>query len=75
MNTKELLHAYKLVRQDFIENFRPSMSGGLRIARKNLDWFLMDRVEKFEFLPETKIEYQPGIMLGTLELILSFNKK
>ena len=46
MNTKELLHAYKLVRQDFIENFRPSMSGGLRIARKNLDWFLMDRVEK-----------------------------
>ena len=46
MNTKELLHAYKLVRQDFIENFRPSMSGGLRIARKNLDWFLMDREEK-----------------------------
>jgi len=46
MLTKDLLKAYEVVRKDFIENHRPTMSGGLRIARKNLDWFLMDRVEK-----------------------------
>ena len=35
----------------------------------------MDRIEKFEFTSDTKIEYQPGIMLGTLELLLKFKKK
>ena len=35
----------------------------------------MDRIEQFEYTPETKIEYQPGIMLGTLELLLNFTKK
>ena len=35
----------------------------------------LDGIEKFEYIPETKIEYQPGIMLGTLELLLNFTKK
>tara|TARA_R100001015_G_C4593976_1_gene149277 strand:- start:784 stop:981 length:198 start_codon:yes stop_codon:yes gene_type:complete len=52
MITKDVLDAYKIVRKDFIENFRPSMSGGLRVARKNIDWFLLDRVERLTELSE-----------------------
>ena len=46
MITKDLFEAYKIVRQDFLDHHRHLMSGGLRIARKNIDWFLMVRVER-----------------------------
>ena len=43
---------------------------------QNIAWNMwMERVKKFDLTPETEIEYQPGIMLGTLELALSFDKR
>ena len=60
----------------FSQGHRTCPGNGISRLEQNIAWnCLIDRVEKFEFSPETKIEYQPGIMLGTLELILSFNKK
>lgn len=60
----------------FSQGHRTCPGNGISRLEQNIAWnCLMDRADKFEFVPETKIEYQPGIMLGTLELILSFSKK
>ena len=60
----------------FSQGHRTCPGNGISRLEQNITWnCLMDRADKFEFVPETKIEYQPGIMLGTLELILSFSKK
>ena len=60
----------------FSQGHRTCPGNGISRLEQNIAWnCLMDRIEKFEFTPDTKIEYQPGIMLGTLELLLSFHKK
>ena len=57
----------------FSQGHRTCPGNGISRLEQNITWnCLMDRVEKFEYTPETKIEYQPGIMLGTLELKLNF---
>jgi len=45
-DTEDLLAAYKKVRDDFLDNRKSKMGSGLRIVRKNVDWFLMDQVER-----------------------------
>ena len=35
---------------------------------------LLDRIDHIEYAPGNKLLHQPGIMLGTLELFLKFNK-
>ena len=44
--TVELFKAYTKVRKDFLENVFPFMSGGDRVMRKNINWFLMNQVEE-----------------------------
>ena len=60
----------------FSQGHRTCPGNGISRLEQNIAWnMLMDRVKKFDFTPETEIEYQPGIMLGTLELALSFDKR
>ena len=60
----------------FSQGHRTCPGNGISRLEQNIAWnCLMDRIEKFEYTSETKIEYQPGIMLGTLELLLNFSKK
>ncbi len=35
---------------------------------------LLDRIESFAYAPDVEIKHQPGIMLGTLQLKLRFQK-
>ena len=57
----------------FSQGHRTCPGNGISRLEQNITWnCLMDRIEKFEYTPETNIEYQPGIMLGTLELKLNF---
>ena len=39
-DTEDLLAAYKKVRDDFLDIRKSKMGSGLRIVRKNVDWFL-----------------------------------
>ena len=60
----------------FSQGHRTCPGNGISRLEQNIAWnCLMDRIEKFDYTSETKIEYQPGIMLGTLELLLNFKRK
>ena len=59
----------------FSQGHRTCPGNGISRLEQNIAWnCLMDRIEKFEFTPSTQIDYQPGIMLGTLELLLKFKR-
>ena len=59
----------------FSQGHRTCPGNGISRLEQNIAWnCLMDRIEKFEFTPSTQVDYQPGIMLGTLELLLKFKR-
>ena len=56
----------------------PRVCPGAGISRleQTIAWNrLLDRIDNLKYAPGNEFLHQPGIMLGTLELKLQFNKK
>ena len=59
----------------FSQGPRSCPGSGISRLEQNIAWNrLLTRLSKLEYAPGNTFEHQPGIMLGTLELHLAFEK-
>ena len=57
----------------FSQGPRTCPGAGLSRVEQTIAWSrLIERIERFRYAPGNKFLHQPGIMLGTLELLLDF---
>ena len=60
----------------FSQGHRTCPGNGISRLEQTIAWnLILDRVKNIEFAPDANFNHQPGIMLGALELKISFQKE